>query len=439
MYDPPKRALAGENQNSFAYVTLKDRLPVILTKIVDTVSRYAHMLTNSKLLEESRTIIASLSRLRYELQCNKELEPIQGSFPDTFDEQVWNKQLAQFPDKRWFSVPWLFVECYMYRRVAEAFKPWWGQYDWFATQKHDSFAQHADEIETSAAKFLELVLSDNMDIRLAEVQFMSVLQASLWGNQVDLSMHAGKSKTEISRHSDLKSASQTHIISDHSRNVWEHISKRTIKGEVHVILDNAGAELFQDLCLADWLVANKVCSSVTFHCKMFPWFVSDVTKTDFMWLLKELSARPSGSPLAVLGNRWNAYMEAGTWNITDNIFWNSYHAYAHLKEAAPELYKQFQSADLCIFKGDLNYRKLVYDCEWPYPYTVSFQQALGALAGSMPLVTLRPGKADVVVGLPEGQAEKLDAEAGKNVREKGWLVSGQYGVIQFCPKHHQEE
>lgn len=45
---------------------------------------------------------------------------------------------------------------------------------------------------------------------------------------------------------------------------------------------------------------------------------------------------------------------------------------------------------------------------------------IGPLHGHFPLLSLRTCKADVVVGLDEGVAERLDAD--KN--EKGWRVNG---------------
>ncbi|KAF7292530.1 DUF89 domain-containing protein [Mycena kentingensis (nom. inval.)] len=80
--------------------------------------------------------------------------------------------------------------------------------------------------------------------------------------------------------------------------------------------------------------------------------------------------------------------------------------------------------DLVSFKGDLNHRKLTYDCA--APASTPFDQAIGPMASSAgvpKVVSLRTIKSDVVVGLgPDGDvtAERLDKE------EPGWKISGKY-------------
>lgn len=69
--------------------------------------------------------------------------------------------------------------------------------------------------------------------------------------------------------------------------------------------------------------------------------------------------------------------------------------------------------------------KLTYDCHAP-PST-PFAQAIGPLAsepGAPPICSLRTIKSDVVVGLPEGVAEKLDETETEN-----WKISGKYAVV----------
>lgn len=87
----------------------------------------------------------------------------------------------------------------------------------------------------------------------------------------------------------------------------------------------------------------------------------------------------------------------------------------------PALYNKISEAFLVIFKGDLNYRKLMGDINWVY--TTDF---LEALRGFRPtnLVSLRTVKADVITGLPPGKAESLKKE------DPNWMETGRFGLIQ---------
>ena len=94
-----------------------------------------------------------------------------------------------------------------------------------------------------------------------------------------------------------------------------------------------------------------------------------------------------------------------------------------MKDHTPELYQQLRSkSSLVVFKGDLNYRKLVGDLNWEY--TATFEQALMGFRPAPALVSLRTVKADVVVGLVEGQAEECQKE------DSDWKITGKYGLIQ---------
>jgi damage-control phosphatase, subfamily III len=85
-------------------------------------------------------------------------------------------------------------------------------------------------------------------------------------------------------------------------------------------------------------------------------------------------------------------------------------------------------------KGDLNHRKLTYDCA--APASTPFDIAIGPMAssaGAPKICSMRTIKSDVVVGLESDElAEHLD----KN--EAGWRISGKYVSLlrrSLAPAH----
>ena len=97
--------------------------------------------------------------------------------------------------------------------------------------------------------------------------------------------------------------------------------------------------------------------------------------------------------------------------------------YSEMKTAAPDLYKELGKAELVILKGDLNYRKLVGDLNWPT--TTLFEKSLRGFHPA-PLCSLRMLKADVVTGLEPEQAETVGQT------EVTWMISGNWAVMSFC-------
>ena len=192
---------------------------------------------------------------------------------------------------------------------------------------------------------------------------------------------------------------------------------------IDIVLDNSGYELYTDLILADFLLKSGIADQVYFHPKAIPWFVSDVTPQDFHLLLNTLSE--SEGMVRDLAREWKARVENGSFVLVDDqsriMFWTSAEGYSKMKGAAPKLYNYLSESDMVIFKGDLNYRKLVGDLDWSPE-----QPFADALQGFKPtsLCTLRTLKADVVVGLNPGQADKIETA------DDDWMPTGKYAVIQ---------
>lgn len=92
-----------------------------------------------------------------------------------------------------------------------------------------------------------------------------------------------------------------------------------------------------------------------------------------------------------------------------------------MKEHDPVLYAKLSDAKLVIFKGDLNYRKLLGDINWEY--TTKFTKALRGFQPTN-VLALRTVKSDVCVGLSPGVAEEFFR------KDETWMCTGQYGLIQ---------
>lgn len=191
-----------------------------------------------------------------------------------------------------------------------------------------------------------------------------------------------------------------------------------------IIFDNAGYEFFTDLCLADYIITKKLASKVRLYVKTIPWFISDVMTTDFWWAINQLRMS-SDQYLKTLGEKWKNYVNNGLWVVVEDDFWTLPVDFSYMRDVKPELYKKLAQAKLAIFKGDLNYRKLFGEKNWDP--TTPIDEALQNFNPTK-LCTLRTVKADIVCGLPQGLAEKMET-----ISEK-WMETGDYGLIQFSKK-----
>lgn len=74
--------------------------------------------------EAEKQAIGLLSKLRNELQTDKPVIELTDGLEDTdsWNEYLQRQQRLQGDQEpvSWFKSPWLYVECYMYRRIQEA-------------------------------------------------------------------------------------------------------------------------------------------------------------------------------------------------------------------------------------------------------------------------------------------------------------------------------
>lgn len=431
-------SLSGKFKGSFAYVTIKDRLPQILTKVIDTVHRHKNTFFEKYGevgINAEKQAISFLSKLRNEMQTDKPIIPLADKLPD---RELWNQYLEyqttlmnEEGPPSWFKSPWLYVECYLYRRIHEAItlSPPIADFDVFMEAKHQSFFESQQAIIALCTYFLGIIrtIEDLTNDQLKEELF-KLLQVSLWGNKCDLSISAGQENSQKSCVLGALEGFLPLILVNDMEYVWSVTSSCKIARQnedsstrVDIVLDNAGFELVTDLALADFLLSSKLATEVHFHVKSIPWYVSDTTRQDFNWTVKELQAA-NHIWMSKCGIKWEGNLKTNAWVFHEHLFWSLPHEFCDMAQVAPDLYTELQKSNLIFFKGDLNYRKLTGDRKWDF--TVPFSQALNGFQPAN-LCSIRTLKSDVQVGLKPGQGEQLSAS------EPNWLISGKFGVIQF--------
>ncbi|CAD7089490.1 unnamed protein product [Hermetia illucens] len=425
---PPHELLSGHYKQSFAYYTLRERLPVILTQVVDNLSRDKDEIAEKfgdGAREELKEIVGNISKLKYELQTDKELTPISGTSSDVM---TWNIFLSSLNEnsRSFFNACWLHSECYMYRRLRSIFElsTHLRDFDYFQKQKENALTCCTESLE-KVAKSIDA--HKEMERKCFKDFFRRLLKLNLWGNRCDLSISAGKEIIQTGDpYTDIDILDK-YILVDQSADVWECVSQDDTKDHpVTFIHDNSGFEIFTDFLLADFIIEQNLASKVRFHVKAIPWYISDVTPHDFHWTIDYLLGHQSET-LRTLGSRWKKYLENGKFELCPvNFFWTSPFEFYKMAENDKKLYTELGESKLVIFKGDLNYRKLIGDYNWDR--TESFETCLRGFRPSN-VCTLRTIKADLICGLKEGVGEELDKS------DPDWMVTGKYGVIQFALKN----
>jgi damage-control phosphatase, subfamily III len=278
----------------------------------------------------------------------------------------------------------------------------WKYYDIFARQKMATFRSSRAAVVELAAQYKEIVteFESSHSLKNAKTQeeidkaeeavFIDMCEICLWGNATDLSLLTNLSHDDLQKlqGSQARKASEDKILVNDLSAAFKVLNAAQKSGQkerrVDFILDNAGFELYVDLILAGYLLAVGLATTVVLHPKTIPWFVSDVVPKDFIDLLNALADpknfyetpsdedKDSGKKppalsakeledLTFLFEKWGGFHAEGQLVIRPNTFWTEGGSFWRLPGTAPDLYEDLKDSELCIFKGDLNYRKLTAD------------------------------------------------------------------------------
>lgn len=408
--DPPVAKYNNGDVLSFAYPSVRERWPAIITQIIDDVHRAISELPSelNDRIPEGKTILSSLATLKYEMQHNRALIPLDDDGYD--DIKFYNDELRARTEAdidgpkgeppKWHNAEWLYSECYMYRRIYTIFSrsTLWKDYDYFSRQKISTFRSSRPAVLELCAKYKEIitnirktdeVVPDVHDpskiIEAEKLLFTEMAEICLWGNATDLSLLTNMRYEDIQKlqGSNARKESEKNILVNDLSKAFEMLNEakqaKKERRRVDIVLDNAGFELFVDLVLAGYLLATGLATEVVLHPKSLPWFVSDVLPSDFSALLNAMRdpksfyevkdngkepvplAEDEASNIQFLFEHWSQSHSEGQIVLRPNRFWTNAGSFWRMPKVAPQLFEDLKESELVIFKGDLNYRKVIGD------------------------------------------------------------------------------
>ncbi|MFJ7899816.1 damage-control phosphatase ARMT1 family protein [Streptomyces sp. NPDC096198] len=381
---PEAPVITAEEPDSFAHGVLAGRHPALIRAVRDAFPYGPG---------QRRALDALLTSVTEGV-----IEPL-----GTEDDERWAAWgAADHLGRSWFAAPFLWSESYFYRCLLEAVG-YFGPGPWQGVDPFRPFKlAELDAPETDG----ELAALDRLAERPEEERERALLHGSLWGNRADLGFRLSAPGAPTAR---------SRLVADDG----ETLRSLLPVGTVCLVADNAGRELIPDLLLLDHLLGHGRARRALLQVKPYPYYVSDAITADVVDAVRRLTAAEGAAGEA--GERLWAALADGRIEVAAHPFFCAPLPYADMPA---DLRDRFAAADLTIFKGDLNYRRLVGDRL--HPPTTPFADAVVRFPG--PVAALRTLKSDVVVGLDPATETALTAAEGQH-----WRTSGTHALIQVRP------
>jgi len=396
------------------FYSIEKRIPRIFVEVADhfinTYDKYLQVkyadkpLTDEQLKEandEAKDIYEKTIEYSKEPTVNCPFKPINDDYLDAY---IWNERLKKLNEDKvatYLNTPFLFTECYMYRRLMVPFfkSKYFKDYDVFIQIKQDGIIK-SRQFAINIIEYVANVQSRINDKKSTDEQeFETFLHLALWGNHFDLS--GINIETVMANYKLIDEKKKSKIISDSTKEIYEYFKSSPDNNHmITFILDNAGYELLGDLCFIETLYQTDLLnenSKIIFHCKPYSWFVSDVVLDhDFTWLLKYLENEFESDVVKRIAKRWSNFLQNKNWELRTHAFWNTPFKFSEMGDEALDLYNELTKSDVVFICGDLNYRKLINDLLWN-PYT-TFEEAILEFKPTN-LVSIRTVKSRPIVNL----------------------------------------
>ncbi len=390
------------DKGSFAEQTIKQRKPMLIQNAIAD-NGYPPKIADKLWAFEQEIAIGEIS----------------GITEDAPDKDFWNEQVALLEGKTWLEIPWLFAEVYFYRRLLEAIGYYQSGSPYYMKDPFE--VKKRLELETEKGA-IALYINECQRLEQAgeftkEQLLKNLMANSLWGNRVDLSNIA---VTEDARKGLAQEEAGLNLVTDHSQDIVNMFMSGRIS-RFDLVCDNFGHEFICDMHLVDYLLRKGLVTSVHLHLKSSPFFVSDVMVKDWDILIERL-LQDDSVIAREFGARLQKYYDSGQLVVHGEPFWSQGLTYDRMPQ---ELVDSFKESDLAMFKGDVNYRRLLLDLK--IPPTTNMEDVIASYPYTLPcpIVALRTLKSGIVADLDDGQAEAIAEEDSR------WLLNGKRGIIRL--------
>lgn len=229
------------------------------------------------------------------------------------------------------------------------------------------------------------------------------INAALFGNTADLS------QLDVT---DREGAST--LVIDERAELVDRLSDPK-PAPLHLVADNAGAELVADLVLVAALL--DIGWTVRLHVKPWPMFVSDATTADVEATLRAF-AESRDETLWRASALLRHGRDHGRLGVEASADWGEPR---HLDVLSPPLFDRLCGGSGVLLKGDLNYRRAFGDLAWP----ADTDTKTALLVPTMPTFALRVLKSELAIGIPSDRLVALECNSAD------WRTSGHFAVAQF--------
>ena len=393
------KEFSASETGSFAEFTIRERFPKIFREVCS--DEYETFIKTTTVEEGIKNF------------CHPGLEEVK-----TAVREHAHKTLEEF----FYTAPFFLVEVYFYHLLLCKRNYGKLKFDFFASKKDSSYKDKGIEYSEKLEKlFRKYKKADGADHNkehtgqnMSDIEIEAVLQDAL-----TLSLKANSG--DLSQLNEVKADTVKYLCDE--TEICTHYIRAKKYQRFDIICDNSGAELFSDIYLSVFFIKQGFTDKVTFHVKPCPFFVSDATMDDFSKLLLLLTNNNKNSELFELLHKKKI-------EVKESDFWVMPYYFDDMPE---DLKAHFNLSDLVVVKGDLNYRRLVRDCNWKSTDTLKQHSLLKDSKGrNIPVIAPRVLKSDLLIGVaPVFKALAQNADPF-------FKTDGKWGVVHTTIDENKE-